>query len=110
MKQLPHDWVFFKELVQRGMAPSDIVLGCMFGALVCSGEVEQVVDLLVPWMGQVEMNTVIYTIVIKGFATSLQPDRALDLCAGLAVLGGRHTPAPVWVEAAPTQLWLAAAT
>ena len=51
----------------------------MLDALVCNGEVEHAVDLLAQWKGQVKLNTVIYSIVIKGCATSQQPDRALDL-------------------------------
>lgn len=79
MKNLPRCWELFNELEQRGMVPTDIVLGCMLDALVCNSEVEKAVELLSQWKGRVKVNTVIYSIIIKGFATSQQADRALDI-------------------------------
>lgn len=79
LKRLPACWGFFKELVQRGLVPTEIVLGCMLDALVCNGETEQAVELLAQWKGRIKPNTVIYSIIIKGFANTQQPHRALDM-------------------------------
>jgi len=79
LKRLPACWGLFKDLVQRGLVPSEIVLGCMLDALVCNGETEQAVELLAQWKGRIKPNTVIYSIIIKGFANTQQPGRALDM-------------------------------
>lgn len=59
--------------------PNEIVLGCMLDALVCHKDVEGAVALLKEWASRVPPNTVMYSIIIKGFATSRQASRALDM-------------------------------
>mmetsp|Transcript_78127 Transcript_78127/g.252929 ORF Transcript_78127/g.252929 Transcript_78127/m.252929 type:complete len:369 (-) Transcript_78127:4-1110(-) len=60
------------------MEPNDIVLGCMLDALVCNNHIEEAVQLFSKWKGRVPANTVIYSTIIKGFATSRQPQRAMS--------------------------------
>lgn len=70
------------------MEPNGIVLGCMLDAYVCNDKVEEAVELLNKWKTIVAPHTVMYSTVIKGFANSRQPARALamwrELC-GLAL-------------------------
>merc|ERR1719393_1159336 len=51
----------------------------MLDALVCHGRVEEAVALLKEWESRVIPNTVMYSTIIKGFATSRQASRALDM-------------------------------
>lgn len=64
---------------QYAIQPNDIVLGCMLDALVCHGDVEDAVSLLGAWKSTVTPNTVMYSTIVKGFATSRQASRALDM-------------------------------
>jgi len=61
------------------LRPTEIVLGCMLDALVCHGHVEDAVDLLKEWKANVPPNTVMYSTIIKGFASSRNATRALDM-------------------------------
>lgn len=61
------------------MEPSDIVLGCMLDALVCNDALEEAVKLLNTWKHRVPPNTVMYSTIIKGFATSRQSARAMAM-------------------------------
>lgn len=71
-------WVEMTEL--HGLAPTDIVFGCMLDALVCNHRVEEAVDLFRKWEGRgITMNEVTCSTLLKGFATSRQPERAMDL-------------------------------
>merc|ERR1719491_168606 len=72
---------------QCAMQPNDIVLGCMLDALVCNGSVEDAVALLRKWKTVVTPNTVMYSTIIKGFATNHQAGRALDMWKEMCDLG-----------------------
>jgi len=70
-------WQYWNDLQnQRGLAPNDIVLGCMLDALVCNGLVDQAEELF--HKNPLTKNSVLYAILIKGFASSQQPARAMD--------------------------------
>jgi pentatricopeptide repeat protein len=80
LKRIDQCREFWREMDQRcGMEPNDIVLGCMLDALVCNGAVDEAVELLEKWKGQVRPNTVMYSTIIKGFATSRQNKRAMEM-------------------------------
>jgi len=73
-------WFLWRQIVdERGMDPSDIVLGCMLDALVCNDCLEAAVDLLNHWKTRVQPNTVMYSTIIKGFALSRQAARAMEM-------------------------------
>jgi pentatricopeptide repeat protein len=63
---------------QRGMAPNDIVLGCILDALVCNDCVDEAVQLFKHWKTKVPPNTVMYSTLIKGFATDHRAGQALQ--------------------------------
>jgi len=69
------------------LEPNAIVLGCMLDALVCNGKVEDAVALLNMWKNKVAPNTVMYSTIIKGFSSSRQADRALDMWKEMCGLG-----------------------
>jgi pentatricopeptide repeat protein len=69
---------FWREMQEvRGMEPNDIVLGCMLDALVCNGLVNDAVELFNKWKVKIQANTVMYSTIIKGFATSHQSELAM---------------------------------
>jgi pentatricopeptide repeat protein len=51
----------------------------MLDAFVCNGKVEDAVKLLKQWSSKIVPNTVMYSTILKGFANSRQPGRALDI-------------------------------
>ena len=61
------------------MEPSDIVLGCMFDALVSNDSLEAAVELMDEWKCRVKPNTEMYIIIIKGFAATRQSFRAMAM-------------------------------
>jgi len=78
LKRIDQCWEFWAEMEgARGLTPNDIVVGCMLDALVCNSCLEDAVDLLEKWKSRVPPNTVMYSTVIKGFANSGQPERAM---------------------------------
>jgi len=80
MRRVDQCWVLWNQIVtERGMEPSDIVLGCMLDALVCNDSLEQAVALINEWKGRVKPNTVMYSTIIKGFAATRQSSRAMAM-------------------------------
>merc|ERR1719276_536015 len=80
MHRIDQCWVLWRQIVdERGMEPSDIVLGCMLDALVCNDSLEAAVQLINEWKGRVKPNTVMYSTIIKGFAATRQSSRAMDM-------------------------------
>jgi len=80
MHRIDRCWVLWRQIVdERGMEPSDIVLGCMLDALVCNDSLEAAVQLLAEWKGRVKPNTVMYSTIIKGFAATRQSSRAMEM-------------------------------
>lgn len=61
------------------MEPNNIVLGCMLDAFVCNEKVEDAVSLMKEWKSRVPPNSVMFSTIIKGFANTKQPARALDM-------------------------------
>jgi len=80
MRRVDQCWVLWRQIVEeRGMEPSDIVLGCMLDALVCNDSLEAAVELINQWKGRVKPNTVMYSTIIKGFAATRQSARAMAM-------------------------------
>jgi len=59
------------------LQPNNIVLGCMLDALVCNDKVDDAVALLNQWKATITPNTVMYSTIIKGYANSRQPVKAM---------------------------------
>jgi len=55
-------------IVERGMLPTEISIGCMVDALSTNGKVHEAVELVKSMNHRVSMNTIIYSTLIKGFA------------------------------------------
>jgi len=80
LKRVEKCWEFWQIMVEhRAIEPNDIVLGCMLDALVCNERVEEAVTLFKKWQSKVPANTIMYSTLIKGFANSRQPSRAMDM-------------------------------
>mmetsp|Transcript_144926 Transcript_144926/g.252762 ORF Transcript_144926/g.252762 Transcript_144926/m.252762 type:complete len:1020 (+) Transcript_144926:106-3165(+) len=80
LKRVEKCWEFWQIMVEhRAFEPNDIVLGCMLDALVCNESVEEAVTLFKKWQSKVPANTIMYSTLIKGFANSRQPSRAMDM-------------------------------
>jgi len=71
-------WDLWLEMVQhRNMTPNDITLSCMLDALIESRHVEDALALFREWKTKVTYNTVIYSTLIKGFASAGDAERAM---------------------------------
>eukprot|EP00931_Biecheleriopsis_adriatica_P083908 TRINITY_DN5759_c0_g1_i5.p1 TRINITY_DN5759_c0_g1~~TRINITY_DN5759_c0_g1_i5.p1 ORF type:complete len:1039 (+),score=247.94 TRINITY_DN5759_c0_g1_i5:150-3266(+) len=71
-------WQCWNEMQsKRGLEPTEIVFGCMLDALVCNGQVDQATTLLEE--SQMKPNAVICSILVKGYASTGQSDRASEL-------------------------------
>jgi pentatricopeptide repeat protein len=80
LKRLDKCWEFWADMTdRRTMVPNAIVVGCMLDALVCNGRVDDAVELFTVWKTKVPVNTVLYSTLIKGFATSRRAAEAMEL-------------------------------
>ncbi|CAK0825258.1 unnamed protein product [Prorocentrum cordatum] len=78
LRQTSRCWAFWQEMVvQRGLEPNDITLSCMIDALVEGKQVEDAVGIFQQWKSKANGNTVIYSTLIKGFASTGDADRAM---------------------------------
>jgi len=68
------------------MRPNDIALGCMLNALVCNKKVEDAVALFREWKDVVQPNTILYSILLKGFANTHQAARAMEMWQEMRLL------------------------
>lgn len=71
-------WELWGRVVD-GRSPSEIALGCMLDALVTNNCLDSAVRLFDEWKDLVKPNTVMFSTLAKGFATSRQPGRAMEL-------------------------------
>lgn len=79
LKNLPQCWAHWNAMEARGLEPTAIVVGCMLDALVCNGEVDTAVTFLNDWKKRGQVNAIMYSTVIKGFAGSGQHARAMAM-------------------------------
>lgn len=67
-------WALWREMEQRGVVPDSIVFGCMVEALVSNGQADEAWDLVRKQLANEDrapcINTVIYSTVLKGYATA----------------------------------------
>eukprot|EP00933_Yihiella_yeosuensis_P025230 TRINITY_DN1957_c1_g1_i1.p1 TRINITY_DN1957_c1_g1~~TRINITY_DN1957_c1_g1_i1.p1 ORF type:complete len:1032 (-),score=250.13 TRINITY_DN1957_c1_g1_i1:180-3275(-) len=88
LKRVDRCWHYWMEMVEkRGLKPTDIALGCMLDALVCNDKVDDAVELFNEWKVKLTPNTVLYSILVKGFANSSQSDRAMEACREMRQTG-----------------------
>lgn len=82
MKQINKCWTVWHEMTdkhQRGLIPSDVALSCMLDAIVTSGQVEEAVRLFEQWQTVVPPNTIIFSNLIKGFASQGDAESAMKM-------------------------------
>mmetsp|Transcript_123607 Transcript_123607/g.227777 ORF Transcript_123607/g.227777 Transcript_123607/m.227777 type:complete len:1019 (+) Transcript_123607:145-3201(+) len=80
LKRVDKCWELWSKMAdERAMEPNDIVLGCMLDALVCNQRIEEAVALFKTWQPTIPPNTIMYSTLIKGFANSRQPSKAMDM-------------------------------
>jgi len=73
-------WNFWNEMIERrGIQPNDVTLGCMIDALVEAQRIEDALALFQDWKLKVTCDTIIYSTLIKGFASIGDADRAMAL-------------------------------
>lgn len=72
---------------QKGVMPNDITLGCMIDALVEGNQVDHALALFQEWKGRVRCDTIIYSTLIKGFASIGDPERAMALYRDMRATG-----------------------
>lgn len=72
-------WVTWREMLDNGIAPSSITLGCMVEALVVNGEPEAGYDLVQSVrcdpLFTTEVNAIVYCSILKGFSHKKAFDR-----------------------------------
>jgi len=66
-------------LKQGDIRPNDIAVGCIIDALVEGRAVEEALAVFQEWKGRVKYDTIIYSTLIKGFASIGDADRAMAL-------------------------------
>merc|ERR1719401_13622 len=73
----------WNEMEERGVTPTSITLGCMTEALVTNSQADEAWQLLQSQLASDErracINTVIYTTVLKGFASAKRIDRVFTV-------------------------------
>merc|ERR1719379_450657 len=88
LKRVERCYDLWTEMTEtRAMEPSEFSLGCMLDALVSNGCVDDAVDLFRRWQGRVNTNTVMYSTLIKGFACSKVPEKAMSLWSEMVDMG-----------------------
>jgi pentatricopeptide repeat protein len=70
-------WADMTEL--RRIQPTGVALGCILDALVCNGCVLEGVSLFREWEDRVEVNTILYSTLIKGFNNIGDARGAVDM-------------------------------
>lgn len=84
LKKTSRCWELWRDMVQtRGITPNAITLSCMLDAIICARQSEQAVNLLEEWKKKVPTNTVMYSTLIKGFASVGDAERAMDMFRAL---------------------------
>lgn len=79
LRQVDKCWELWNSMIeQRAMEPNEIVLGCMLDALVCNERVDDAVKVFRQWKTKVPPNTVMYSTLIKGFASGRRAGQALQ--------------------------------
>jgi pentatricopeptide repeat protein len=79
--------VWDEMIERRGVLPNEITLSCMLDALVCAGVVNDALKLFRVWEPKIQVNTVIYSTLLKGFANSGDADGAMNLFRELKAKG-----------------------
>jgi len=81
-------WDFWNELVHsRGLLPNDVTLGCMIDALVEAQKIEDALALFQDFKTKITCDTIIYSTLIKGFASTGDADRAMALYGDMKTNG-----------------------
>lgn len=63
----------------RAMEPNDISIGCVVDACVSNGRIGEALELVSQYKSRIQMNTVIYSTLIKGFAITRDACRAIEV-------------------------------
>merc|ERR1719473_1305195 len=86
-----HVWQLWREMIKCGVRPTSITVGCTVDALVKNGRVDDAWNLVQELSRDEErrhyVNTVIYSTVLKGFATARQPTRIFSVLAEMRKSG-----------------------
>jgi len=82
-------WGLWLSVVQeRALEPNAVTLGCMLDALVCAGRVDEAVQLFREWKGKFEgATTVMYSTLIKGFASTGRAREAMEMWSEIRAAG-----------------------
>jgi len=97
LKNVPQCWAYWRAMDERGLEPTPIALGCMLDALVCNGDLEQAEKLLVEWKQKGRpANAIMYSTLIKGYASSGQHARAMETLHLIRADGGMKLTTAVY--------------
>jgi len=84
-------WATWNEMLDSGVIPSAVALGCMVEALVVNAAVDDawrlVHDILADQKQSMCVNTVIYSTVMKGFSHARQPERCFAVLEEMRIRG-----------------------
>jgi len=88
LKDLEGCWKLWRQMVeQRCLRPDEVTLSCMLDALVNGGSVASAVDLFETWRSHVTPNTVMYSTLLKGYASTGEPQKAMALYEEMEAAG-----------------------
>jgi len=79
LRLIDRAWAHWNEMaVERKIAPTEIALGCMLDALVSNGLTNEAEKLLNKWKATTPPNVVMYSTLLKGYASAHMADSAMS--------------------------------
>jgi len=79
LRLIDRAWALWREMVNtHHIEPSDIALGCMLDALVSNGLTTEAEKMLMEWKAKIPPNAVMYSTLLKGYASDHKPVRAMQ--------------------------------
>eukprot|EP00933_Yihiella_yeosuensis_P027618 TRINITY_DN21525_c0_g5_i1.p1 TRINITY_DN21525_c0_g5~~TRINITY_DN21525_c0_g5_i1.p1 ORF type:complete len:1036 (-),score=236.09 TRINITY_DN21525_c0_g5_i1:149-3256(-) len=85
--QINKCWSNWKDMTDRGIIPSDVTLSCMLDALVSASHVDEAVSLFKDWRSKVPPNTIIFSVLIKGYTAQGDAAKAMAIANEMKEFG-----------------------
>jgi len=87
LNQTQRCWLNWQQMLERGILPNDITLSCMLDALIEGHQTEDAYTLFKEYKDKVQYNTIIYSTLIKGFASAGDGERAMETYRDMQAAG-----------------------
>eukprot|EP00933_Yihiella_yeosuensis_P061583 TRINITY_DN64404_c0_g1_i1.p1 TRINITY_DN64404_c0_g1~~TRINITY_DN64404_c0_g1_i1.p1 ORF type:complete len:1037 (-),score=216.61 TRINITY_DN64404_c0_g1_i1:169-3279(-) len=88
LKMINKCWEKWVEMTEtKGLMPSDVSFSCMLDALVSEGDMDSAIALFNQWRSVIPPNTIIFSTLIKGYASRGDARRAMEIYREVQRLG-----------------------